>query len=312
MRWILGLIGAVIAFAIVAYWMHSKSRKNTAISTTRNLPAIRSKSSIKRAIAGTFDESVFINSNNNKFRFPKYKSSKNSLVEIIDTTNYGEDLESEEKRNFNIKEFEIQFDWADIEIEPFWSIFDKSKTLHLEPHRYLKGHGCELHSLINEFEEAVKHKKNKYVVANAEWIEKLLADGYLSTYNFSNNEEILDYKTQYLKSLTVEDLKNICKGAELKTTLKKAQLIEQILSKECDLKIPTAVAKNDNFDSMMKKFYHLYIEDIKKTIDSWHPLIIREVWNCVSTDSECEAVGKMAKNILTDSYWNERLKDEPI
>ena len=127
--------------------------------------------------------------------------------------------------------------------------------------------------------------------------------GYLSTYNFSNNEEILDYKTQYLKSLTVEDLKNICKGAELKTTLKKAQLIEQNLSKECDLKIPTAVAKNDNFDSMMKKFYHLYIEDIKKTIDSWHPLIIREVWNCVSTDSECEAVGKMAKNILTDPYW---------
>lgn len=310
------LILGLIVFAIVAYWIGSRNKKNKAVSTTRNLPETRSRYSIKRAILGTFDESVFINPSNNKFRFPKYKSSTNALVEIIDKTNYSEDLDPEEKRNYSIKDFEFRFSGSEIEIAPFWSIFDKKNTSHLEPHRYLKGHGRELSNLIDEFEKAIEYKrnnKNYYVVADAEWIDNLLADGYISVYHFSDNEENLKYKTQYLlKSFSVEDLKNICKGSGLKTTLKKAQLIDQILSKGCTLNIPTAVIKNDNFDSMMKKFYHVYIEDIKNTIDSWHPLIIQEVWGFVPTDSECEAVGEIAKNIIANPYWNERLKDETI
>lgn len=314
MNWIAGLI----LLSIVVFWFYTKKRNlNRArerlsyriqtSNTTRN-------TTINRALPGTFDESVFLNPNTNKFKFPKYKSNKNSLIKIQDITDYKNDiwdiLEPEEKRTFDIEDFESHYLGAEIEVDNFYTIFDTSAS-HLEPHKYLKGHGMDLYQLIEDFEESMKRKRdkneNQYVLADAEWIEKLLEDGFLSKYNFGSNEEESAYKVEYLNFLTVAELKNICKNAGLKISLKKAELIEQILSTGCPFTPTTVVIKNNNFDAMMERFCHLYIEDIKKTIDSWHPLVIKDVWSAAYDNLDNEILEKLIKNIIDNAYWNQRL-----
>lgn len=269
-----------------------------------------------RAAPGTFDESEFL-SRSNKFKFPKYSAPKTALVGIKDVTDYREDicrhLEPDEKRDFGIDDFERNFVSADIEVESFYSIFDKRNVFQKNSFKYLVGHGSDIELLISEFygtsflQDEIKQTTN-YVAADQEWKRKLLENGFLSLHDFKlDKNEFLSYKKQYLTRLTVADLKTMCLERGFRPAHRKGELIEQLLPLECEIELPPAVERNDKFDQMLQVFYEMYIEDVKHSINSWHPFIIREVWVAVSTDVGCIEVEEMAKQILAAPYWSDRL-----
>lgn len=309
MKWLFVLIIVVVVCKTFA-----TPQRKSKIGTRRYQSA--QKEAIRRAIPESFDESVFQNKDNTKFKFPKYKSTKKSLIEIKDESTYKDDiwelLKPDEKRTFSIIDFEKHFDYSEIEVESFWKIFDKV-TIKSVP--YLKEEDMDIEGLDYDLNE-IQSKKKNYLIADNPLAQRLLEDGFLSEYEFKTSEEKQEFEQKalvdHLNFLKVSDLKEICKKNGLKTTLKKAELIKQILIEKCEVKIPKPFIKNKKYDMLMNKCAQLYIEDVKKTIDTWHPLIIQEVWKAVSTDADFHEVEKMAKGILKEAYWEDRLKTELI
>lgn len=126
MEW---LIVLVVIFVIIILRTNKNTFNTKTYYSEKNYPVE------KAAIPGTFDSSYFINQNNNNFRFPKYRSTKSSIVKIVDETDYREDiwqmLEPQEKKEFDISDFSKHFISADIETDPFLSFFDKRNASYL-------------------------------------------------------------------------------------------------------------------------------------------------------------------------------------
>ena len=126
--------------------------------------------------------------------------------------------------------------------------------------------------------------------------------------------ELHDYYMEYLSSLRVTDLKEISKNAGLRTTLKKQELVDQILDKGIVKNIPLPFVKNIKFDEMMFYFFDVYINDIRKQIDKWHPYYIEAVWlevqgNMTADDTHLEI---SVNDIIKEKYWENRITMDSI
>jgi hypothetical protein len=77
----------------------------------------------------SFDDSLFVDPNTGKFKFPNYRDNKKYLVEIRDETDYRDQfwnhLDREEKRQYNLDRFnwDIESGGLIIEVESFLEIF---------------------------------------------------------------------------------------------------------------------------------------------------------------------------------------------
>jgi len=306
MEWIICL---AIAVAIL-YWASSRfrrSREYTRTSMSIGAPVC------KRALSGTFEESYFVDPNTGFFRFPKYRKDNKCIVQIKDITNYKEDmwddLDADEKKNFNISDFEFNFVSADIEIDSFWNIFDRRNQKHLGDYQYLSGHGRELEELNYEFEN---RDESYHIFASNELMKKLLDNGRLQCCTFESEDDRKACRDEYLNSLKVSELKEICIKAGLKTSLNKQGLINQIISSGLEMDYPPVVEANVAFHKMMDHFHQLYVDDVYSSIDRWHPLVIREVWEYIATDVDSNGVIEKAKEIIASKYWEDRLSEQPL
>jgi hypothetical protein len=280
------LIAVIIGFYIIIKEIKKRDAKtssniysNENSSTTKMISPKSKNLQYKRAIEDTFDNSFFF-TEEGKFKFPRYKSMKGSLVKIKDVTPYNEmwqSFGSKEKASFTMKDFDLHIEFMiEVEVDEFWDFMKKLNLSNLKPYECVKGQIDKLESLVIEFEE---HNEDEPYIYPYSGLEKSLYEkGTLSTYDFQSELELYDYYVEYLSSLRVADLKEISKNAGLRTTLKKQELIDQILERNLVDNIPKPYVKNQNFDEMMKYFYHLYIKDIQKQIDRWHPYYIEAVW----------------------------------
>jgi hypothetical protein len=234
-------------------------------------------------------------------------------VEIKDITNYKEDmwydLDANEKKNFGIADFEFNFVSADIEIDGFWNIFNPQNRKHLGVYQYLSGHGRELEALNYEFEDC---DRNYHIFATSEWMTRLLDNGCLQCCTFEREGDRRACRIEYLNSLTVPKLKEICAKAGIKTSLNKKGLINLIISSGLATDYPSAVKANKAFQTMMDHFYQLYVDDVYSSIDRWHPLVIREVWNYVISDADSDGVAQKAREIIASKYLEDRLRKQPL
>jgi len=304
------LIICLVIAAAILYWISSRlgrSREYSRSSTPIEAPVC------KRALSGTFDESYFVDPKTGAFRFPKYRTDKKCIVQIKDITKYKDDmwydLDVNEKKNFGIADFEFNFVSADIEIDGFWNIFDPRNRKHLGTYQYLTGHGRELEELNYEFEN---RDKSYHIFSTDEWMRKLLDNGCLRCCIFESEDDKRACWIEQLNSFKVSELKEICSKNGLKINLNKQGLINQIISSGLEVDYPPAVEANEKFQTMMDHFYLLYVDDVYSSIDRWHPLVIREVWDHVVSDADSDGVAKKAKEIIASKYFEDRLRNQPL
>ena len=272
----------------------------------------------KYAINNSFDDSFF-KSEDGKFKFPRYKSEKENLVKIKDITPYSDFwkiLDSKEKACFSIKDFDHHYDgdgMIEVQVDDFWDFMKKLKILNLKPYEYLKGHIDGLDYLIFYIEE--KPEDVPYIYPKDHLEKTLFKNGILSTYEFKSEQEAHEYYKVHLNSLMVTELKELSKNAGLKPSLKKQELIDQLLANNIVNNLPKPYIKNEKFDEMINHFYDLYIKDIQNQIDKWHPYYIEAVWLEVQGNMTFPETSQLAikiNKIINEEYWAERITTENI
>lgn len=309
------LLIIILIICIVGYFflkgMGSKSPSGKMQATqSYQTSVVVNNSSVKyiRAAEGTYDKSYFINPETGKFRFPNYNADGQFIVKIKDETNY-RDLywdgrSQKEKQSFSIKDFEYFYMPPDLYIESFWDIFDKATSEHLKPYQFLHRHGEDLRLVVEELEDNAQFFKGDGL------IDKFIKNCLAIPYEFKSELEIRDYYMEYVRSLSATDLKEICRKVGLKTSLKKQELVDQILENNLPVDVPTPYILNDSFRMMMRHFCNLYVEDIKKRLDAWHPLYIKDVWEEVKLQAEYTEIEKLVDEIITTKYWANRLRED--
>ena len=227
-----------------------------------------------------------------------------------DSTNYRSDYwdgyTKEEKASYTIEQFESDFFGADIEIEPFWNIFNKLNKTQLEPFGFLKRRGKDLQDLLFEIEDEINDER-PYLFLDNEFKEKLFKENCFDIVSFTTDTEKQNYIRNAEDQIRTTTLRELAKKNELKSSLKRDDLIEQFHLNNIDMNLPKPILTNNNFEKMLLKFANLYIEDIKNSINEWHPLYFDEVWETVANESEFELVEQKAKEIITNKYWKDRL-----
>ena len=263
-----------------------------------------------RAIDGTYDKTFFINPETGQFRFPNYNADNRFIVKIKDETNYRDihwdGLSQKEKQSYGLREFEYFYVTPDLYIESFWEVFDKSKKMNLKPYEFLYGHGEDLRIIIEDLED----DNNAQFFEGDFLIDELIKRGFANLYEYKNEMEKYNSYIEYINNLPVTSLKEICRKAGLKVSLKKQELANQIIQNNIPVEISNPYFLNDSFYTMMKHFYNLYVEDIKAHLDTWHPLYIADVWEEVKLQVDCREIEKIVEEIIRTEYWKNRLKEE--
>lgn len=268
----------------------------------------------KRAVENSFDISYF-NSSENKFKFPRYKSSKGALVKIKDVTDYSgfwSDFDSEEKRNFTFKDFEFHIEsYIEFEVEEFWNFMKRLKNTDLKPYQFIK-HDIEgFESLVYELEEP--DEEEPYLLQDSKLIKDLYDNGILSEYIFVNNQQKQKYYENYFFSLKVPELKDLSKNLNLKTTLKKEELVKHLIANMNLNGIPSPLVKNRKFDELIKHFSEKYLSNINTQIDKWHPFYIQVVWDEVKGNlDDIHILEETLDTLMIEKYWEKRIYLEKI
>jgi len=265
---------------------------------------------IDESIKDCFDTSRFITPKNN-FKFPRYKSKKNALVKILDITDYKDfwsNLDAEEKRSFTLTDFEQEIDgFIEFEVEEFRYFIQRLNSSNLKPYEFIKEDAEELLSLYEEV-FLLKDKK-PYLLQNSQLIKILYDNGFLSKYNFSNDQasEEQRFYEEYLSSLYITELKDLTKTLKLKTSLKKELLVKQLIENIDFNVLPSPLVTNNKFDEMIDYFGEKYISDIKKQIVDWHPFYKSVVWDTVEMNiTDTPFLKETIDNITDESYAVER------
>ena len=314
---ILIVVGIAIFFSIrkknsisITTYVDGKKRSQAFVK----VPPIKKDLTFKRAIENSFEISYFISSEN-KFKFPRYKSSKESLVKIKDVTDYNEfwsEFDSKEKRNFTLRDFEFHIEsYIEFEVEEFWNFMKRLKNSDLKPYQFIKQDIEGLQSLVYELEEP--DEEEPYLLQGTKLIKDLYDKEILSEYIFVNNQQKQKYYENYFLSLNVSELKGLTKTLNLKTTLKKEELVKQLIANMNLNDIPLPLVKNSKFDVMIKHFSEKYISSIRNQIDNWHPFYIQAVWDEVKGNlDDIQKLKETLDTLMIEKYCEKRIYLEKI
>lgn len=111
-----------------------------------------------------------------------------------------------------------------------------------------------------------------------------------------------------IESFNVEKLKRICDENKLSKSGKKDELIERILATNVVFQsMPLVKANSRKLNSLLDLMTDIYVDDIKSSIEKWHPLFIKHVWSAAKDWADCEIVDRKIDAILAKPYWATRL-----
>jgi hypothetical protein len=174
-----------------------------------------------------------------------------------------------------------------------------------------------IHGNVEELLEVVDFSlspKDEYLFPY-EFSQLLYKNGLLSEYEFQSDDKRNKFINRYIKSLHVPELKELSKKRGLKVSLKKQELISQILEHKDFNDIPNPYITNHAFRDMVNHFLDLYLNTIKNQIDAFHPLYIAKVWEEVreSIEEYCQKFDNtLFQEIYSSRYWEDRIYKDAI
>ena len=268
------------------------------------------------AVTGSFDGSAFVNPKTGGFCYPKYKSTTSAIVKIKDSTNYREDFTTlsdtdDSSDPMLLFELELYDATLDLEITSFEDVFD-SIVRRAELFPKLRGLGSELLSLAtdpDDFQDEENPDLPKGFQLFRENDRQIFGAGMLQTFPVEPGSELDKIvRKASVESLNVEKLKRICDENKLSKNGKKDELIERILAiKAVFQSMPLVKVNSRKLNSLLDLMTDIYVDDIKSSIDNWHPLFIKHVWSAAKDLADCEIVDRKIDAILANPYWATRL-----
>jgi hypothetical protein len=269
-----------------------------------------------RAVPGSFDESAFVNPKTGNFCFPKYRSPKTAIVKIKETTDYSDwyqvDLSPDEVWQVNSSfNHQLNFEHMEFELSSVEDVFDSIvKRAELFPK--LLGLGEQLLPLASEPDDLTSDSIPGLPEGFKMFYEgdrAILDAGLLLTYPIeagSPLEKLIRQETT--ERATIDQLKRICDRSQLPKGGKKEDLRERVLASNAafDL-LPVVKLNTRKLESLIDLITDIYIADIKQTIDKWHPLYFKAVWESAEDFCECNAARVKIQQILSSPYWLDRL-----
>ena len=280
-----------------------RSRKRTYFEGNRRL-SIKAQEP-KHAISRTFDESYFRNPRTGNFQFPKYMHDNKHLVKIIDTTDYQNEfwdyLDSEERKEYTLSNFEEDFDSSslDLEVESFDKLFYKTSKFHLKPLEYLHGHWSIVELLMTCSDDSWIT-----IDPDSKPMRQLLTDSYLFERVVASDED----KLSYFQSFKVNQLQKACKIAGIKPGKLKQETIDRMIESRKDFALSKAVIAAPKFTEWFTNLVNLYIKEIRRNADRFHPLYHEEIWNCAKEQTNVPVVEEAIEKVIQSRYWLSRLQ----
>jgi hypothetical protein len=268
------------------------------------------------AVTGSFDGSAFVNPKTGGFCYPKYKSPTSAIVRIKDITNYREDfttLSDADDVSNPMSLFELELDNAnlDLELTSLEDVFD-SIVRRGELFPKLRGLGSELLSLASD-PDLFRNEENLGLPKGFQLLNEnergILDAGMLQTFPVEPGSELDEVvRKASVESFNVETLKRICDENKLAKSGKKDDLIERILAAKAVFQsMPLVKVNSRKLDSLLDLMTDIYVDDIKSSIDKWHPLFLKHVWSAAKDWADCEIVDRKIDAILANPYWATRL-----
>jgi hypothetical protein len=268
------------------------------------------------ALSGSFDVSVFVNPKTGRFRYPRYKSPTSAIVKIKDNTDYREDFTAfsdidDANDPMLCFEYELYSATLDLELTSFEDVFDSIVRRAELPPR-LQGIGSELLSLASD-PGFFPNEDNRGLPEGFHLLDDyelhFLDTGMLQTFPIEPGSELEGIvRKASLESFNVENLKKICDENTLSKSGKKDELIERILAAKAVFQsMPLVRANSRKLNSLLDLMTDIYVDDIKSSIDQWHPLFMKHVWSAAKDWADCEIVERKIDAILATPYWATRL-----
>jgi hypothetical protein len=257
------------------------------------------------ALPGSYDTSCFRDPETCSFRFPKYDTGSESLVRIKDKTRYNRDnfstLEDVPLREYTIDDFEHDFMEAEFEVASIECLFRPKNKDHFAPFDYLTRSKAEVDALQRCLED---HRQNPYVVAESRAFSQLEHDGFIEELALSRNLVLRQLDSQYKKA----DLVAIAEKTGVPSTGLKADLLARLLEAS-QLKPKKTVRPTERFEALIVALVDIYLSDIRKNIDHFHPLYLEWVWEEVSDANwdQWEYLSDRIDEIRNEKYWLNRL-----
>lgn len=258
------------------------------------------KSKPTHAKPNTFDKSYFVNPKTGNFQFPKYKHDNRFLIKITDETEYDyfDYLDAEERREYELEDFEEDLCCPEVEVESFNSLFEKKSSKHLKPLEQLKNHWPVVEKLITledgEFAIFPEHSS---------LIENLLKNSYLFEQMIISDRD----KDAYFSLHKIGELRGACKKEGIKGGKNKQEIITNMIESEKIFCLSKAVIPSPGFMSWFEGLVELYISDIRNNADRFHPLYLEDIWVRTSEDADIPILEEKIQAILESEYWLDRL-----
>lgn len=239
-----------------------------------------------------FDRSAFSDPATGVFRFPKYVSPPGSLVRITDRTKYSSELWSgmgytaEEKRRYDIKRFEedLKSLTPEIDVEGFETLFKPRNKKFLGPLDFLSGN----YELVDNIAFALAPNGDNLPFLADRPAHRVLIEQQVLV-------PVQD-RSEYLNFFRASDLKPFAKTAGIKLSLKKDELISEMMFRGVETNLPPVVRVGPAANDLLDRLCKLYLDDIERAIIRWHPLVRCAVWESVAEEAEIEGVACAAKN----------------
>ncbi len=257
-------------------------------------------------ILGTYDSEYFIDPKTKKFRFPKYnKEIKKFLVEIKDLTNYREyyfdNYSKEEKERFSFNDFEKNIILPEFDIESFDDFLDRLSNKYFDD-RIGKELSLDLFSFFEDY--LVDEFDNKYIFLSDSY-QKAIFSGYLEA-----NISLKMSKLEYLNEQDKTQLSNLCVQNRLAPSKDRKVMLNRLT--KIDFTIPNhiAVMPTERLKDYFKSLMHLYVTDIKKNADRFHPLFIESIWQETLYANYDSPIEQLIKVELSNKYWQKRIVEK--
>jgi hypothetical protein len=259
--------------------------------------------SYKKAVEGSYDKSYFVDETTGGFRFPKYNKDWQGLVLIRDLTPYKNQyfdyLGPEQRKAFTIDDFESQFHYPVFDVQDFPDYLE-----NLPDACFNKGISrAAVLRLFDDFEDFIRGEADaddclETGMENSPALQAGLVE--LVDKSAMTPEKLWeDYASQ-------NEVEQLCKANGIQPMKRNSANIKKLLEKNIpfprEFVRPTQLLK-DCYTS----FIDLYVEEIKRSTNHFHPLLFKDLWEEVKRECNNDEVEKKVKKILAAPYWKDRL-----
>ncbi len=303
----------IIAFIVVILFYLFRSKRNNSIQTTTKKSQ---NSSIEQtrlsflylgAKEGTYDKNDFIDETTQKFTFPRYnKNSKRFLVQVKDRTKYGtgfrEYLGKDYKDKIDFATFEKVFIYPEIEVELFDDFLERLSVKYFDK-SVGKFETLNLFDLFYEFLDEDEREGDGELILDIGYARMIEELGMLTISQPSIPKDI------YLGGLRKSQLIQLCRDSNIKLQPTIKLLIETLMN--VDFQILNCTVKPTNkLKDYFIYFAKIYIEEVKRNADRFHPLYIKRIIEEASISNDRLLIRKFAQAEFDSKYWMDRLEQK--